>query len=159
MNRAKAVRNELPKVEFEERRTGYKALKYNGYTYVRATTKAYQDGSIMWRCQHSRDQFKCKATCTSIGDTLTRESNVHSCPILTTMDIVYKQAERDILKQIKQVPKSRPKAVFMDNINKATQKLDLDGYSKEEAKALPKWENFRQKAYRARKSKILHNFI
>ena len=98
MNRAKAVRNELPKVEFEERRTGYKALKYNGYTYVRATTKANQDGSIMWRCQHSRDQFKCKATCTSIGDTLTRESNVHSCPILTTMDIVYKQAERDILK-------------------------------------------------------------
>ena len=51
-------------------------LQHDGYSYIRYTTKEHKNGSINWRCQHSRDKFGCKATCSTSGDTITRYTKV-----------------------------------------------------------------------------------
>ena len=70
---------------------------------------------------------------------------------MTTTHLIYKQAERDIINHLKNNPKTKPKSVFVEKVNNATQKLNLPcNYTTEAAQALPTWDTFKQKAYRAR---------
>ena len=47
--------------------------------------------------QHSRDRFGCKATCSTLGNTLTRVTKV-------THDLALHDAKRNILKYISDAP-------------------------------------------------------
>ena len=154
MNQAKAAKDPSQTVVFEQK-NGHTVCRHNGFIYTRTSKKVNQNGSVMWRCEHYRDTYHCKATCSTIGDQIIRHSNTHSCPILSTTDLIYKQAEREIINHIKKNPKSRPKPIFMNNINNATQKLNLpNGYTKEAAQRLPTWDKFRDRAYRAKRSEM-----
>jgi hypothetical protein len=124
---------------------------HNGYTYVRATSRVNHNGSLIWRCAHSRDQYKCKSTCSTLNDQIIRRPGPHACPKLSQADLVFQRAQVDILKEIRQAPESKPRTIFMEKINKAIEKLPQE-YTSQAAKALPKWENFVSKAYRAKRA-------
>ena len=156
MNQSRAASlSQSPKPKFDKRR-GIDVLFYDGFLFVSTGSQKNQDGSKMWKCEHARDQYKCKATCSTIGDTMKRCPKVpHTCPHLTPIELIYKQAERDIVNQVKVMPNTRPKNIFMDHINKATQRINLpNGYTAESAQQLPQWEKFQQKAYRAKRSEM-----
>ena len=115
-------------------------LDHDGQTYLRYSSTSNKDGSIGWRCQHSRGNHGCKASCTTKGDIIIRHSKVvHSCQKLDELDIVFHQAKRDMLEYIKKAPTtSHPKNVFTAEISKTVKGLDLpDGYDKNIATKLP----------------------
>ena len=104
MNPAKTSSPVTKTATFEARKKGSKTchnvFTYDGYTYVRTTSTVNKNGSIMWRCENNRGTHNCKATCSTIGDKIIRQTNAHRCPILTTTHLIYKHAERDMIKII-----------------------------------------------------------
>ena len=105
-------------------------LQHGGYSYTRYTTKDSKKGSINWRCQHSRDRFGCKATCSTLGNTLTRVTKV-------THDLALHDAKRNILKYISDAPTCNHKNVFNTELSKAVKDLDLENGYEELALKLP----------------------
>ena len=88
MNPAKTSSPVTKTAPFEARKKGSKTchnvFTYDGYTYVRTTSTVNKNGSIMWRCENHRGTHKCKATCSTIGDKIIRQTNVHTCPVTRT---------------------------------------------------------------------------
>ena len=62
-------------------------------------------GSVNWRCQHSRDKYGCKATCTTVGGLITIfTKGEHTCPKIDEFDLALHDAKRSILKYITEAP-------------------------------------------------------
>ena len=114
-------------------------LQYDGYSYIRYSAKENKKGTINWRCQHSRDKFGCKATCSTSGDTITRYTKVaHTCPKKNDLCVALYDAKRKILKCISDAPTScNTKNVFNTELIKTVNGLDLENGYDEIAPQLP----------------------
>ena len=94
-------------------KNGY-LFQHDGYSHQRVSNKINKDGSVGWRCKNLRNNFGCKATCTTMEGKITRFTKVeHKCQREEGVDIVFHNAKRDILDYIKKAPtNSHPNNVF-----------------------------------------------